>query len=232
MSYLIAIVEDDADQRRNYCAAIENKGFETAAYPNRAAALEGMRERQPDLAVLDIILESEVDGGFMLCRDLLSQNPELPVIFLTERVDEIDKISGLRLGAWDYQPKPISATFLAERVASLLRLKEVRSTPEANTSANAKRVGDLSLNESSMQASWKNDRVDLTLTEFRLLAHLLRVPGEAVTYDSLMQSTIQSYVTSNTINTHMRNIRKKFRQLDGDFDSIKNEYGFGYRWVK
>lgn len=231
MSYLIAIVEDDADQRSNYCAAIENKGFETAAYPNRAAALEGIRERQPDLAVLDIILESEVDGGFMLCRDLLAQNPELPVIFLTERVDEIDKISGLRLGAWDYQPKPISATFLAERVASLLRLKEVRAAPET-TKSNAKRLGDLSLNESSMQAAWKGERVDLTLTEFRLLAHLLRIPGEAVTYDSLMQSTIQSYVTSNTINTHMRNIRKKFRQLDNEFDCIKNEYGFGYRWAK
>lgn len=232
MSYLIAIVEDDADQRQNYCAAIENKGFRTAAYPNRAAALEGIREEQPDLAVLDIILESEVDGGFMLCRDLLALNPELPVIFLTERVDEIDKISGLRLGAWDYQPKPISATFLAERVSSLLRLKEVRSAPESNTSSSAKRIGDLSLNDSAMQATWKGERVDLTLTEFRLLAHLLRVPGEAVTYDSLMKSTIQSYVTSNTINTHMRNIRKKFRQLDSGFDCIKNEYGFGYRWVK
>ena len=109
MSYLIAIVEDDADQRRNYCAAIENKGFETAAYPNRETALNGIRERQPDLAVLDIILENEVDGGFTLCRDLLALNPELPIIFLTERMDEIDKISGLRLGAWDYQPKPISA---------------------------------------------------------------------------------------------------------------------------
>ena len=230
MSYLIAIVEDDADQRRNYCAAIENKGFETAAYPNRSAALEGIKQRQPDLAVLDIILESEVDGGFMLCRDLLTMNPDLPIIFLTERVDEIDKISGLRLGAWDYQPKPISATFLAERVASLLRLKEIRSPPENNQ--NTRRFGELSLNESSMQAAWKGDRVDLTLTEFRLLAHLLRVPGEAVTYDSLMKSTIQSYVTSNTINTHMRNIRKKFRLLDEVFDSIKNEYGFGYRWAK
>ncbi|UTW45586.1 response regulator [bacterium SCSIO 12696] len=230
MSYLIAIVEDDADQRRNYCAAIENKGFETTAYANRSDALKGIQERQPDLAVLDIILESEVDGGFMLCRDLLAQNPDLPIIFLTERVDEIDKISGLRLGAWDYQPKPISATFLAERVASLLRLKEVRSAPESNSSS--KTLGDLSINESAMQASWCGERVDLTLTEFRLLAHLLRVPGEAVTYDSLMKSTIQSYVTSNTINTHMRNIRKKFRQLDDQFDCIKNEYGFGYRWAK
>lgn len=230
MTYLIAIVEDDADQRRNYCAAIENKGFTTAAYPNRAEALNGIREHQPDLAVLDIILENEIDGGFMLCRDLLALNPELPVIFLTERVDEIDKISGLRLGAWDYQPKPISATFLAERVASLLRLKEVRSTPESHRTT--KKVGGLSLNENSMQATWKEQRVDLTLTEFRLLAHLLRVPGEAVTYDSLMKSTIQSYVTSNTINTHMRNIRKKFRLLDPGFDCIKNEYGFGYRWMK
>jgi two-component system OmpR family response regulator len=229
MNYLVAVVEDDVDQRRNYCTAIQNKGFETMAFPNRAEALAGIQDRQPDLAVLDIILENEVDGGFTLCRDLLSQFPDLPVIFLTERVDEIDKISGLRLGAWDYQPKPISSTFLAERVSSLLRLKEIRAKPE--TPSNYKTFGHLKLNESSMQATWHGVRVDLTLTEFRLLAHLLRVPGEAVTYDSLMSSTIQSYVTSNTINTHMRNIRKKFRELDKDFDCIKNEYGFGYRWI-
>lgn len=230
MKSLIAIVEDDPDQRRNYCTAIENKGFETMAFSNRREALTGILEHQPDLAVLDIILENEVDGGFSLCRDLLAQYPELPVIFLTERVDEIDKISGLRLGAWDYQPKPISSTFLAERVSSLLRLKEIRAKPQTNS--NYKTLGNLKLNESSMQATWHEQRVDLTLTEFRLLAHLLRVPGEAVTYDSLMSSTIQSYVTSNTINTHMRNIRKKFRELDKDFDCIKNEYGFGYRWIK
>src|SRR5210317_680194 len=126
MSYFIAIVEDDSDQRRNYTSAMTAKGFSVMAFASRADALKGMKEKQPDLAILDIILGAEVDGGFQLCRELLAIYPHLPILFLTERIDEIDKISGLRLGAWDYQPKPITLGFLAERVASLLRLVEIR----------------------------------------------------------------------------------------------------------
>ena len=128
MTYLIAIVEDDADQRRNYCAAIENKGFETAAYPNRSAALEGIKQRQPDLAVLDIILESEVDGGFMLCRDLLALNPDLPIIFLTERVDEIDKISGFAIGSMGLSTKAYQRYFFGgtRSIATALERNSLR----------------------------------------------------------------------------------------------------------
>ena len=108
MAKLIAIVEDDPDQRSNYTDAIIKKGYTVNAYGTREEALEGIDKELPDLAILDIILGEEVDGGFQLCRDLLAKAPNLPVIFLTERIDEIDKISGLRLGAWDYLPKPIS----------------------------------------------------------------------------------------------------------------------------
>jgi two-component system OmpR family response regulator len=91
-------------------------------------------------------------------------------------------------------------------------------------------VGDLTLYPQAMLAQWQGQRLDLTITEFRLLAHLLRQPGHAVSYESLMGATRQQYVTSNTINTHMRNIRRKLRRLDADFRCIENEYGFGYRW--
>lgn len=229
MAKRIAIVEDDPDQRSNYVDAITKKGYDVTAYSNRNEALAGFDHELPDLAILDIILGDEVDAGFELCRDLLARAPSLPVIFLTERIAEIDKISGLRLGAWDYLPKPISLDYLAERISSLLRINEAR-TQSTTGSSSAKMVGDLSIDQEALLVSWKGQPINLSGTEFRMLAKLVRVPGHAVSYDTLMNATMQSLVTNNTINTHMRNIRKKFETIDPDFDSIKSEYGFGYRW--
>ncbi|MDA1075808.1 MAG: response regulator transcription factor [Proteobacteria bacterium] len=230
MSKSIAIVEDDPDQRANYTDAITAKGYNVSAYGSRREALQGMETQLPDLVVLDIILGEEVDAGFQLCRELLTKSPSLPVIFLTERINEIDKISGLRLGAWDYLPKPISLEYLAERISSLLRIQETRMQNDHEVSPSAKRIGDLSLDQEALLVSWKGSRIDLSGTEFRMLAKLVRMPGHAVSYETLMHATMQSLVTNNTINTHMRNIRKKFEKVDGDFASIKSEYGFGYRW--
>ncbi|MEX0941090.1 MAG: response regulator [Pseudomonadales bacterium] len=229
MAKRIAIVEDDPDQRGNYVDAIIKKGYDVTAYSSRKDALAGFEQELPDLAILDIILGDEVDAGFELCRDLLARAPSLPVIFLTERIAEIDKISGLRLGAWDYLPKPISLDYLAERISSLLRINEARLQSSSGSST-AKMVGELSIDQEALLVSWKGMPINLSGTEFRMLAKLVRVPGHAVSYDTLMNATMQSLVTNNTINTHMRNIRKKFEMIDPDFDCIKSEYGFGYRW--
>lgn len=229
MPKLIAIVEDDADQRANYADAIVGKGYDVAAYASRAEALAGFEARIPDLAVLDIILGEEVDAGFELCRELLARNPRLPIIFLTERIKEVDKISGLRLGAWDYQSKPITLDYLAERISSLLRINEVRASADSQ-SGSAKQVGELMLDQDALLVSWGGRRIDLSATEFRMLAKLVRAPGHAVSYQTLMNATMQSLVTNNTINTHMRNIRKKFEKADPAFACIRSEYGFGYRW--
>lgn len=230
MAKLIAIVEDDPDQRSNYTDAVTKKGYTVHAYGSRDEALAGIDQEMPDLAILDIILGEEVDGGFQLCRDLLTRAPTLPVIFLTERIDEIDKISGLRLGAWDYLPKPISLDYLAERISSLLRINEARDHQQQVGSASGKKIGDLNLDQDALLASWRGERIDLSGTEFRMLAKLVRMPGHAVSYEVLMNATMQSLVTNNTINTHMRNIRKKFEKVDAAFACIKSEYGFGYRW--
>jgi two-component system, OmpR family, response regulator len=231
MAKTIAIVEDDPDQRANYADAITKKGYRVFAFASRQEALAGFDEALPDLVILDIILGEEVDAGFQLCRDLLARSPSLPVIFLTERINEIDKISGLRLGAWDYLAKPISLDYLAERISSLLRINEVRAEQgETRLSASARRIGDLTLDQDALLASWKGQRLDLSGTEFRMLAKLVRAPGHAVSYETLMNATMQSLVTNNTINTHMRNIRKKFEKIDKDFSAIKSEYGYGYRW--
>ena len=230
MSKTIAIVEDDPDQRANYTDAITKKGYSVRPFGSRQEALDGFDKALPDLVILDIILGDEVDAGFQLCRELITRAPSLPVIFLTERIDEIDKISGLRLGAWDYLPKPISLDYLAERISSLLRINEARSAAEETTSPTAKQIGELTLDQDALLVSWKGERIDLSGTEFRMLAKLVRAPGHAVSYETLMHATMQSLVTNNTINTHMRNIRKKFEKADPTFACIKSEYGFGYRW--
>lgn len=225
----IAIVEDDSDQRNNYVDAITKKGYEVVSYSSRSEALEGFDRDLPDLVILDIILGDEVDAGFEICRELLSKAPTLPVIFLTERIAEIDKISGLRLGAWDYLPKPISLEYLAERISSLLRINEARNQ-KGGGSGSAKVIGEMTIDQEALLVSWKGQPINLSGTEFRMLAKLVRVPGHAVSYDTLMNATMQSLVTNNTINTHMRNIRKKFEAIDSEFDCIKSEYGYGYRW--
>ncbi|MEM9624166.1 MAG: response regulator transcription factor, partial [Pseudomonadota bacterium] len=206
------------------------KGYEVRAYASREEALDGFNDALPDLAILDIILGEEVDAGFQLCRDLLTRSPNLPVIFLTERIDEIDKISGLRLGAWDYLPKPISLDYLAERISSLLRINEARDQDTDTSNSAARQIGNLALDTDALLASWQGQRIDLSGTEFRMLEKLVRMPGHAVSYETLMNATMQSIVSNNTINTHMRNIRKKFEKVDANFSSIKSEYGYGYRW--
>ncbi|MFQ5355451.1 MAG: response regulator [Mariprofundaceae bacterium] len=228
MQQTVGIVEDDPDQRENYTDALKKRGYLVTCYGNREEALKSFRASLPDLIILDIILDDEVDGGFDLCRSLLSISPGLPVIFLTDRVDEIDRISGLRMGAWDYITKPVSLLFLAEKVAALLRIAASRERPVSNEGG--KRHGDLEINQNTMQVSWKGSCMDLTLTEFRILAALVRRPGFVLTYDALMDATLQSIVTTNTVNTHILHLRRKFKAIDDGFDCILNEYAVGYRW--
>lgn len=231
MAQTIAIVEDEIDQRTNYRNAIQKRGYEVIEFSDRQSTLNGLENNKPDLAVLDIILGEDEDGGFDLCADLLTRFPKLPIIFLTERIDESDKINGLRLGAWDYLPKPISLDYLVARIDSLLRIHEAR-TDDTSTLAKPTKMGKLGIDSQSLLVSWSDQTINLSGTEFRMLARLIASPGETVSYANLKESTMHSVVTTNTINTHMRNIRKKFEAVDPDFDVIQSDYGYGYRWTQ
>lgn len=228
MSRTIAIVEDDPDQRENYADALTTHGYTVMGYGNRLAALAGMRRRLPDLAILDIMLEDEMDGGFDLCRDLRSMSPRLPIIFLTARDSDIDRVSGLRLDAWDYLTKPVNVEFLAVRVSSLFRIVDTIHVPAEHEAVLI--LGALELDPNSMSVKWNTELVSLTLTEYWLVESLARWPGHVKTYDSLMQITRQSYVEKNTINGYVRRIRKKFKEIDPDFSMIQTVFGIGYRW--
>jgi two-component system OmpR family response regulator len=226
MSYNIAIVEDDPQQRVHYADALRSNGYQVAEYEDREQAVLGFARQLPDLAILDIILGNEVGGGFEVCRDLKQREPQIPVIFLTTRGDELDKIYGLQLGAWDYQTKPISLEFLITRVDSLFKIKQGNS----NHASETRMLGDIEVNPVSMRVNWKNTPVELTPTEFDILSTLLTNP-EGASIEQLVKATRQGLVEDNTINTHILHIRKKIKQVDADFNCIKTRYGFGYCWV-
>ncbi len=223
----IAIVEDDADQLQNYADALRTRGYAVQTYGSRAEAEAGFAERLPDLAILDIVLHDEVDGGFELSRTLLRLAPHLPVIFLTDRSSEVDKVAGLLL-AWDYVPKPITLDFLAAKVAALFRIIETK-TKQASSDPILRR-GPLVIDEARVTVEWQGARLRLTVTEFEILLRLVKHPGHVVTYDALMDATRQMIVTKNTITTHIRRIRDKFTAIEPTFARIENEYGLGYRW--
>ena len=226
MSYNIAIVEDDPQQRAHYADALRSNGYRVSEYADREQAVHGFAQQMPDLAILDIILGSEVGGGFEVCRDLKQRSPQIPVIFLTTRGDELDKIYGLQLGAWDYQTKPVSLDYLITRVDSLFKIKHSSS----NHVSDVRALGDIEINPVSMRATWKNIQVELTPTEFDILSALLANP-EGSSIEDLVRATRQGLVEDNTINTHILHIRKKLKKIDPEFNCIKTRYGFGYSWV-
>ena len=236
MNYRIVIVEDDLDQQQNYADALQRKGFETQCFSNVDEALNGIINSRPDLVLLDVVLGEDQDGGFTICRKLLDRGEDIPIIFLSERSDEIDQVFGLRLGAWDYQTKPISLALLAERIKSLLRIHQARSSDKRNdhdlevSTSKLEVSSALTLDEEKSFAAWHGKTLPLTLTEFRLLTAIIKAGPEGIDYSSLCESTMQRMVTNGTINSHIKNIRKKFNALGPAFESIRNKPGFGYRW--
>ena len=230
MNITIAIVEDDPDQRENCADALTRRGYQVVAYGSRTEAQAAFDKNLPDLAILDIMLGDEQDAGFDLCRYLLARKPNLPIIFLTSRNDDLDRISGLRLGAWDYQTKPVSLGFLAERVSSLFRLQNIHQ--ENGKVTDASKIGDLTLDSERMQVAWQEQPLVLTFTEYSVLQELINKKDiRGASYDELSEATRQGVVENNTINTHILHLRNKFRAIDKDFDCIKSVYGFGYKWI-
>ena len=232
MKQTIAIVEDDADQRRYYAGALRAHDYDVQEYEDRPQAIAAFETSLPDLAILDIALKAEVGGGYEICRYLKQRDARLPVVFLTSRGDELDKIYGLQLGAWDYQSKPVSLEYLMVRIESFFQIKQLSMDSNNTGSDNThnKKCGDLTINLKSMQCFWKEKEINLTPTEFSILAAMVE-DNEAVSIDALIKATRQGVVEDNTINTHILHIRKKFKKIDAGFQCIKTRYGFGYQWL-
>ena len=227
MARRIAIVEDDPAIRENYADVLRRQGYEVAAFADRPQALKAIRTRLPDLALIDIGLAGEVEGGFALCRELRALSSTLPIIFLTARDGDLDTVSGLRMGADDYLTKDISFPHLLARIAALFRRIEVMGTPAAVEDVLER--GRLSLNLKRLEAQWSGKRVELTLTEFWIVHALAKFPGHVKDREALMRDASIT-VDDSTITSHVKRIRRKFAALDPGFDSIQSVYGLGYRW--
>lgn len=227
MGRSIAIVEDEPAIRANYAEALRRQGYEVAAYANRREAMAGMQTRLPDLALIDIGLDHEVDGGFTLCRDLRAKSETLAIIFLTARDSDIDTVVGLRLGADDYLTKDISLPHLLARISALFRRMDAVAT-HADADELLTR-GPLQLDLKRMAVLWQNQVVALTITEFWMVHALAKFSGHLKDRDHLM-SEAKLTVDDATITSHIKRIRKKFAVIDASFDSIETVYGMGYRW--
>lgn len=224
----IALIEDEPAIRENYRDAFERRGYRVSTYGDRAGAYDALRRQLPDLAIIDVGLGDEMDGGFDLCRDLRQLSATLPMIFLTARDSDTDSVLGLRLGADDYVTKDMSLDHLFARITALLRRAEAWAQSSRQPDQILQR-GRLQLNVDRMTAEWDRQPVELTVTEFWMLHALVHHPGHVKNRTQLMEAA-NTVLDDNTVTSHIKRIRRKFLQLDPDFDGIQTAYGYGYRW--
>ena len=227
----VALVDDDRNILASVSIALESEGYRVLTYTDGASALDGFQTGLPDLAILDIKMP-RMDGMELLRR--LRQRTDLPVIFLTSKDDEIDELFGLKMGADDFIKKPFSQRLLVERVKAVLRRFQPRDAGEkkvVEASRNLDR-GALSMDQERHTCTWKSEPVTLTVTEFLILHSLAQRPGVVKSRDALMDSAYdeQVYVDDRTIDSHIKRLRKKFKQVDDDFEMIETLYGVGYRF--
>jgi two-component system OmpR family response regulator len=227
MARRIALVEDDPTIRANYADALKRVGYDVAPYGTRPEAMSAFRVRLPELAIIDIGLAGEVDGGFALCRELRALSGSLPIIFLSARDSDFDVVSGLRLGADDYLTKDMSLPHLLARVSALFRRVDAMTTGDVQEESLAR--GPLTLDLARMIAAWNGAAIDLTVTEFWMVHTLAKIPGHVKNRDQLMRDA-EMVVDESTITSHVKRIRKKFEAADARFDAIETVYGMGYRW--
>jgi two-component system response regulator ChvI len=226
----ITLVDDDENIVASVSLALESHGHKVRAYHDGLAGLTALESDPPDLAILDVKMP-RMDGMEVLRR--LRQTTDLPVIILTSKDEEIDEILGFNLGADDYIHKPFSQRLLLERVKAVLRRAVPESSePAAAASARAIRRGKLTLDPERHDCLWDGRPVKLTVTEFLLLQALAQRPGFVKSRDNLMDAAYedQVYVDDRTIDSHIKRMRKKFRQVDPEFDAIETLYGVGYRY--
>lgn len=228
----IALVDDDENILTSVSILLESEGFDVKTYANGEEGLKGLRDSPPDLAILDIKMP-RMDGMELLSK--LRDSSDLPVIFLTSKDDEIDEVLGLRMGADDYIKKPFSQRLLLERIRTILRRREAIEAAKSGNGEVSKDVirrGSLLLDPSRHLCIWREEQVDLTVTEFLLIKALAERPGHVKNRDQLIDAAYGEhiYVDDRTIDSHIKRLRRKFKEADKEFSEIETLYGVGYRY--
>lgn len=228
MAPTVALVDDDRNILTSVGMALESEGLSVRTYTDGTAALAALSTQPADLAVLDIKMP-RMDGMELLQK--LRRVTDMPVIFLTSKDDEVDEVLGLKLGADDYIRKPFSQRLLIERIRAVLRRAEAGL--ETDNSDKVLARGKLVMDTSRHSCTWDSKPVTLTVTEFLILQALAVRPGHVKTRDQLMDAAYddQVYVDDRTIDSHIKRLRKKFREVDSSFSGIETLYGIGYRYA-
>ena len=207
MTKQILLVEDELILCDNYAKTIRENGYEVVTCHTKRQALEIINKRLPDLAILDIGLGDEMEAGFDLCREIRALSQTIPIIFLTARDSDVDAVSGLRLGADDYLSKDTSIHNLLARIAALFRRLEAL---ESTSDTDQIKRGKLTVDTARFRIKWGDDIIDLSLTEFWIVHSLAKRVDHVKSKDQLMQDSNQ-VVADNTITSHLKRIRKKFK---------------------
>jgi two-component system, OmpR family, response regulator ChvI len=229
----IALVDDDRNILQSLSIALIAEGFTTRLYSEGNAALRAFIDNPPDLVVCDIKMPN-MDGIELLRR--LREKSNLPFIFLTSKADELDEALGLAMGADDYIAKPFSQRLLIARIRALLRRAALPLENEAGQEDAVEMIarGRLVMDPARHRVSWDGEDVTLTVTEFMILEALAQRPGIVKTRNQLMDAAYQDdiYVDDRTIDSHIKRLRRKFREADKDFNAIDTLYGAGYRFTE
>ncbi|MEM1372153.1 MAG: response regulator transcription factor [Pseudomonadota bacterium] len=226
----IALVDDERNILTSLRMALEAEGYRVRTYSDGVEALDALSEEPADLGIFDIKMP-RMDGMELLRR--VKQQSDMPVIFLTSKDEEIDELFGLKMGADDYISKPFSQRLVVERVKAVLRRSGFKDGTVAPSEASqVLERGKLKLDPERHTCHWDGKSVTLTVTEFLILQALAGRPGVVKTRDALMDAAYndQVYVDDRTIDSHIKRLRKKFKQVDDAFDVIETLYGVGYRF--
>jgi two-component system response regulator ChvI len=228
---VVAVVDDEDNIRETVGFALRREGYPVELYSTGLEAWRAFQQKLPGLAVLDIMMP-EMDG-LELCRKIRAVSETTPIIFLTSKDDELDRVLGLEIGADDYLCKPFSMRELLARVKVLFRRAAIDQNTSPRPAADAPlRHGDLELDLQRYSVRWKGVPLSLTVTEFMMLHALVRYPGHVKTRKQLHQDGYphDAYVSDRTIDSHIKRVRRKFEEADASFDRIETVYGLGYRW--
>ncbi len=219
---LILVVEDEPKLARLMTDYLQAANFRTAHLMRGDSVLDFVRQTPPALILLDLMLPG-VDG-LTLCREI-RRFSELPIVIVTAKIEEIDRLLGLEIGADDYICKPFSPREMVARVKTILRRCK-------NLPADVQNTQHLIMDERRFQASWCDQPLDLTPAEFRLLKTLSQEPGKVFSREQLLNHLYDDYrvVTDRTIDSHIKNLRRKLEVLDSEQSFIRAVYGMGYRW--
>jgi two-component system OmpR family response regulator len=232
----VLLVEDDDVLRRNYETLLVAHRLSVCACATKSEAIAAFARDAFDVVILDVALGHDGEAGFDLCQTFRAKRQVTPIIFLTDRSEDHERISGLRLGADDYLTKTISGTFLLARINALIRRVEALtgSAGEAATVAASSKASSppspLRIDERLSRAYWHGSLLDLSLTQFWILKDLFEHSGEVRTVTELMRAA-NITVQPNTIVVPIKAIREEIQKITPESACIKSERARGYRWV-